>query len=358
MFGAFRFVLAVMVVITHLGGIEIVAGVAVWGFFMLSGFLMTAVLNKKYGFDASGLGRFAMSRGLRLFPTYWISILLTLAIFAIPSSIDPRLLNHSWGMPEGPGEVAANLLIVGHTIGGIGRVDNALSPSAWAIDVEILMYFCSVIWLSRSLGAAKWTSVALAVAFPLLWVVAKKLAAAGHGQTANELLYSFLPAALLPYAIGGWLWHARERLPALVTRPAAAVVAIVAILVCIFGVSRFSVTGGYALAVPCMAVIMAALSRLRETGRRARVDTFLGLMAYPIYLLHWLGGYTVMMALPEEWGLYYADRGFLSLTPAGFALGTVVTLGMSALFAWLLEGPVERMRHRFAKVDAPAAVQA
>jgi peptidoglycan/LPS O-acetylase OafA/YrhL len=351
MFGAFRFLLAVMVVITHLGGVEIVAGVAVWGFFMLSGFLMTAVLNKKYHFDAGGLGRFAISRGLRLFPTYWLTLLLTLAVFALPSYVDPRDLNHSWGPPEDFGQLAANILIVGHTVAGIGRVENALSPSAWAIDVEILMYVCSAVWLARSPRAAKWTSIVLILAYPLLWAISKKLAAAGHGQTANELLYSFLPAALLPYAIGSWLWQARQRLPAILTSPLAAAAGVAGALVCIFGVARVSVTAGYLLAVPCVALIMAALSRVRLDDRRARIDTFLGLMAYPIYLLHWLCGYLVMVLLPPDWNLFVKQGEFVVFTPEGFAMGALFTLALSALFAWKLEAPIEQMRHRFAKVD-------
>ena len=80
MFGSFRFILALMVLTTHIGGIEVVAGIAVWGFFMLSGFLMTAILNNKYGFSPVGLVYYAKSRAMRLLPTYWFSVILTAII--------------------------------------------------------------------------------------------------------------------------------------------------------------------------------------------------------------------------------------------------------------------------------------
>ena len=53
-FGAWRFLLAVLVAVSHLWGgmIHAPAAYAVWGFFVLSGYLMTLVLGHKYGTDA------------------------------------------------------------------------------------------------------------------------------------------------------------------------------------------------------------------------------------------------------------------------------------------------------------------
>ena len=55
--GTFRFFLAFLVAISHLwenmiGG---PAAYAVWGFFVLSGFLMTLILTTKYGFTKQGI---------------------------------------------------------------------------------------------------------------------------------------------------------------------------------------------------------------------------------------------------------------------------------------------------------------
>ena len=56
-FGTWRFLLAILVMITHLWASMLrgPAAYAVWGFFVLSGYLMTKVLREKYGFDSRGI---------------------------------------------------------------------------------------------------------------------------------------------------------------------------------------------------------------------------------------------------------------------------------------------------------------
>ena len=64
----------VCVAISHLWGGMIggPAAYAVWGFYCLSGYLMTLVLNEKYGFSPRGLARFAINRALRIYPAYYV----------------------------------------------------------------------------------------------------------------------------------------------------------------------------------------------------------------------------------------------------------------------------------------------
>ena len=101
MFGTFRLSLAIAVLVTHIGGIEIVAGQAVCGFFMLSGFLMTAVLQSKYYFTRQGMIAFALSRFIWLFPTYWATVgVAALCIFAFHDSVDPSKINEAFNFPD------------------------------------------------------------------------------------------------------------------------------------------------------------------------------------------------------------------------------------------------------------------
>jgi peptidoglycan/LPS O-acetylase OafA/YrhL len=46
--------------------------VAVFAFYTLSGYLMTRVLNERYGFTAAGTAAFALNRVLRLWPVYLV----------------------------------------------------------------------------------------------------------------------------------------------------------------------------------------------------------------------------------------------------------------------------------------------
>jgi peptidoglycan/LPS O-acetylase OafA/YrhL len=81
MIDVYRFILAICVVQGHLlgpkAGAPWLAWQAVFSFYVLSGFLMSLVLNQNYGFTSGGLVRFAVNRWLRLFPVYYAVIGLT-----------------------------------------------------------------------------------------------------------------------------------------------------------------------------------------------------------------------------------------------------------------------------------------
>jgi peptidoglycan/LPS O-acetylase OafA/YrhL len=81
MLGSFRLLLALLVVMAHLAeGTTFVShmGVfAVFGFYVISGYLMTLVLHEVYHFDFSS---FWANRFLRLFPTYYLVALASLLV--------------------------------------------------------------------------------------------------------------------------------------------------------------------------------------------------------------------------------------------------------------------------------------
>ncbi|MCB1959396.1 MAG: acyltransferase [Rhodocyclaceae bacterium] len=348
MFGWFRFIAALMVVLTHICGIDFVAGIAVWGFFMLSGFLMTAVLNGRYGLDANGLRLFAVSRAWRLFPSYWASILLSyVAIRFGGSLLAPELFNPAMSMPGTVREVFAGLFIVGHTTLGLGRVEHALSPSAWAVDVEILMYVCSCLVLTRSATIAGRSLGLLTFVFVGLWFVARKFVAAGDLNMASQLLYSFLPAALLPYTIGTVLWFRRKDLPAWTSGVGAMAVGVAGLVLCTLVVFPRSVTFAYLGTLPFLALVLANLSQLTSGARTRAVDDFVGRMAYPVYLLHWLCGYLVGLAFPNASSVYSIVNDRADFTLLGVLTVTLVVVVLSAVLAAAVEVPLDRMRHQW-----------
>lgn len=78
MFGTWRLILAFEVFVFHVVGIPVIGRYAVISFFVLSGFLMTAIMHQSYGYCAKGLGAFAANRALRLYPNMWFACLVTL----------------------------------------------------------------------------------------------------------------------------------------------------------------------------------------------------------------------------------------------------------------------------------------
>ena len=51
MFGTYRTLLALMIVALHLGGVPVIGGYAVFGFYILSGYLMTLIMQTSYGYS-------------------------------------------------------------------------------------------------------------------------------------------------------------------------------------------------------------------------------------------------------------------------------------------------------------------
>ena len=100
--------------------------------------------------------------------------------------------------------------ILSNTIFGIGRA-NVVVPISWAVDVELMMYFASVVFIARNPKFSLYSMLFTTALFPLLWLISKQYIA-DDPQTASNLIYSFLPAALLPYTIGSFLCHYRKKI--------------------------------------------------------------------------------------------------------------------------------------------------
>jgi peptidoglycan/LPS O-acetylase OafA/YrhL len=148
----YRFILALCVVQGHfLGwarGAPWLAWQAVFSFYVVSGFLMSLVLNQDYGFMPSGLVRFAVNRWLRLFPIYYAVIGLTVLYIAFVGPLSQ--LNHVMTLPSTGTAIFGNLFIV--TLAGFGGLPEmqSLSPNAWSLAVEIFCYFLLAVFFAKS----------------------------------------------------------------------------------------------------------------------------------------------------------------------------------------------------------------
>jgi peptidoglycan/LPS O-acetylase OafA/YrhL len=352
MFGIYRLALAILVLVTHLGSVEVFGGLAVWAFFLLSGFLITGVLNTRYGYSTAGLFEFACGRILRLYPTFWLSVVITLIVIdALSGVLTPTSINSSLSEPGSVRERVAAFTMLGNSWFGLGRVELSPSPSAWAVEVEMMLYVVSAFWLSRSpLSALKGTLGCLAL-FPILWLIGKMLLRAGWPDLPGQLTYSFLPAALLPYAVGTVLWHHRERFRWVRATSRSIIVGAALVAICGLVVSRFSLTSAYILSLPVFAFLTMALANERAAHHVRKRDDLLGHMSYPIYLMHWLCAY-VLAAAATHWkvgGIYVqGPHGLLVFTPLGFVCATVFTMLVCALVAVMFEAPIERRRRAIA----------
>jgi peptidoglycan/LPS O-acetylase OafA/YrhL len=327
LFGSYRALLAVMVVLQHLGGVRGLGVFAVFGFFVLSGFLMTRIMHATYGYSRAGVGRFALNRCLRIYPIYWVACLLSIALVLWLGTERSTAYKENLFLPDDLESVLRNLLIV------VG-LDSApsLTPPAWALTVELFYYACIGLGLSRT------------PRLTVLWFAASVVyvAAANLLQLPPEYQYSLIPAGSLPFAIGGLIHHFGARglaaLPPL-RRPLAPA-CLFALMLLNHALSREwgTLRGfGFYLNIALNALIVLCLSaRTALPGISRRLDERLGSLSYPIYLIHFQAG---LLLLGLGLDMQRGELGFaLVALPPIVALAGALTL--------LIENPIERVRER------------
>ena len=198
--GTWQFFLAFVVVISHLwaGMIDGPAAYAVWGFFVLSGYLMTLVLTTKYGTAPVGLRQFAANRLLRVYPSFIVAAVLGIAtILALrPLGIDPAGLNPQFMLPQNTSDWLGNLAMVPFV-----AQQGLPVPVAAALFVEVWAYALMPLFAS-SRGAAL-LGLAVAICANLQF---------GFGMPTFIPRYCGFATGLMPFAAGAVVYHYRDAL--------------------------------------------------------------------------------------------------------------------------------------------------
>lgn len=98
MFGVYRFLLALLVVIEHAGLIKNfhVGAVGVIGFYILAGYVMNHSFRQNFSLQLSKVPQFYLDRFLRIYPIYWF-ILFVVVLFFI--AIEARSIHlNGWNL--------------------------------------------------------------------------------------------------------------------------------------------------------------------------------------------------------------------------------------------------------------------
>ena len=326
MTGTFRFVLALVVVFSHLAGSRHAAHMgfyAVRAFFVLSGYVMTSALNEVYGHDGF---RFWSNRFLRLLPPYYAVCLVTLlAIRLCPehaSAFLPR-----WGFATTSDAVGANLLLAPLAF---VQLKLRLAPQAWSIAVEMMMYFVLYVGMARTFRGALLCLI-FGVAVQCAWLVA--------GAPFDERYYT-AAGALMSFSLGATLYFALkdDAKPADFRLGALAIAAWAINLVAEGHLFRdgYAFYGGFYVNTVLAALVVVFLSRLDPGPRLKGLDQGLGRLSYPVFLCQWLGGFVAYLVWSGA-----PSRGW------GLALGALpVILALAAALAWAHELFIEPLRNR------------
>lgn len=325
--GSWRMLLAALVAASHLwaGMVQGYAAYAVWAFFVLSGYLMTFVIKHKYGFEVKGLRDFAFNRVLRIYPSYLLALIAGLVIihWAATVCVDTTRLNPEMFMPRGWGWLNPLTLLPIFPHNGLPvAVSNALS-------VEVGAYFLMPL-MARSRTTA-WLGVI--VSLIATWDMGFSTA------TFADRYVLFLPC-LMSFAVGSLVSHYREVLLRFAMPRASFIIWMLHGAVWLKWDSWPWTYGMYT------SLILSAWVTISLTGyKSSKVDTLLGDMSYPLYLIHTTVGACFLVIFG------YARSQTFALVSIS------VALIISLLMALYIERPLHRLK-RSARVHDKETVLA
>jgi peptidoglycan/LPS O-acetylase OafA/YrhL len=209
-----RYILAIMVAQTHLWplGAAWTGHIAVFAFYTLSGYLMTRVLNQRYGITARGTVAFLVNRVLRLWPAYLAILGLTLiALLFLPLSSFFFLIR----MPTTLADIVTNLAILGQVTFDFRQWLPLAKPvvTSWSLSIELFSYVLLALYFARS-SARLWAFAAIgAIGMGIsTWHCAVSIEPAAYGPYCVQNRYGVLQAGFIPFAMGGLFYFYQDAL--------------------------------------------------------------------------------------------------------------------------------------------------
>lgn len=294
----------------------------VYLFFLISGFV---ICMSSWGRTP---GAFLASRAVRLYPAYWLSVVLVAAVTAL----------WPWfARPPGVGGTLVNLTMAQDAFG--------VPPVAevyWTLWAELRFYllFAVLVWWGLSYRRV--------AGFCVTWLGVT--AVAKIAVPDGSLVHTVLLTDYAPLFVGGIACYLMYRFrPTLLTWGIVGASFVLAVPAARFRAGLEAYPGEAVARWPAVAVmavcylLVAAVALGWASWLRGRWLVVLGATTYPLYLLHLDLGAPVLVRLPD------------SVPPA--AAVCVVTVAMIGL-AWLVHRYVERPAARWwrARVAQPGRV--
>jgi peptidoglycan/LPS O-acetylase OafA/YrhL len=323
-----RFFLAFNVVAFHLWNAAAPGAgpVAVLGFFFISGFLITQIVQEVYVIP-TGSWSFLLNRALRIYPQYLAAVgvsLLTIYCYpAVASHINSYL---RW--PQGPTEWFDQLSIF-----GLASSNVRVLPATWTLGTELYFYLLIGLGTARS----KRTSLMLcAITLP-----------AGVLCAMNVLPFVFYGGPVgngFVFALGSLVYFYRNTLR---VKSPLFVFASLAYLSHVYAIpameqldlDKANLAGSV---LPFALILLYLFQHDIRQPWLVRLSGFLGKMAYSIFLLHW-----AVCVVISAW-LFHGLAGFDMIGALDgaeyFFVVLLATLACSMCFYLLIDQPIEHLR--------------
>lgn len=365
--GILRFILALAVVFVHTRhiygsdfyGMRLMGGVvAVQAFYIISGFYMALILNTKY-VGAGAYRVFIGNRFLRIYPIYWVVLILTVVLSCFSS------FTHMFGFgpedyigPETPLTSGAKAFLVATNVVLFGQdmtlfqalephqglyltSDFAASnppvfsfmavPQAWTLSLELMFYLVAP-WLARRTTPVLLGLITLSLALRLyIYFVA--------GLYQDPWTYRFFPTELA-FFVGGMVSY-RLYLAIGKQRISSARAGIATLLVLGVTLGYQWLPGGAIKQWGYYGLLFALMPCLLVFSNSQRLDSWIGELSYPIYVSHVLVLFALSPLLREVHPSIHIQL-----------IVSVVTVLFSVALMRFVSAPIESYRVR--RVEALA----
>jgi peptidoglycan/LPS O-acetylase OafA/YrhL len=289
MLGLFRYFLALGVAYGHLTNelIWMSTAYSVFCFYLVSGYLMSLVLNEVY-IGSENTFRYLANRALRIYPPYIVVLIVTtVTVSLVPALMDIALsglltLGHAVRLPSSGQQWFANISLLYQPAEGL-----AVSQ-AWSLHVELVYYVAMIFLVRHKSRVFLWCVLSVAYAAYLQYIDASFFER-----------YSTILGASIAFSFGAVVYQLQKkyRLSALHLPIAATLFFLhVAFAERIWGNSTEGFAKGfypetygiYANLILAAYLLYAMVCVQEPQGKFFRFGKTLGDIAYAIFLVHWV----------------------------------------------------------------------
>lgn len=347
--GIIRFIYAIAVVILHGGtvfGFTLLSrDLAVWSFFIISGFYMALILNEKY-VGANGSYRlFITNRFLRIFPVYIVVLILyvVLSSFLVKEGLSSPLQLYFLRIGQMGG--VQQLLVLTEVV--IRNVSLIIAPDyfytnkylpdflflsqAWTLQIELLFYLVAPFFVRRRLRVILIITVTL-ILFDYVFVFPHQL------FYKQPLIYRIF-ANFIFFFIGVISYHLYKKIKTYQKRQILTPIFICFILFTVFynyipihiPVLKMPGHTDWLYYLSLAFLIPVFFQRFKKSS----IDNFIGELSYPIYISH---GLIILLLQAYVGKIIPKDVFDISII--------VLTVVFSIALVYCIDRPLDRMRQK------------
>ncbi len=341
MFGFYRTMLALWVMIFHLLTVPLIGQYAVFSFYTLSGFLMTTIIHESYGYDKNGIKRYIVNRFLRLYPIYWMVILFSIIVIFIVSEEYSNNYCHGLYIPHSTSEILFNISMIFPSLFPFNFVPR-LSPPTWSLTVEIFFYACIALGISKTRKITLIWSALSIIYFIFSYII---------GLHSSHRYVSIF-AASLPFSLGSLLFFYKSEVFHIINQlKISSPIILLSIYVLNATVfillrarySSFNYIGEIGKYTNLLLSLLVISSLFYKGGEifNYKLDKAVGDYSYPIYLLHYPCGVVASFILYKSPNRELSIEGIIS-----FLLALFFALVISFILIQLVDKNLSLVRSR------------